>query len=79
MEVSDSEDEGDKKSKKSIGQGKGKGRAEDADESEDEDADIGKKEETAEDAVKRISSLATTKVSVPCVRFICPTLSSFLL
>ena len=61
IEVSDSEDEDGKKSKKGKGKGKGKGKVE----SEDEDARSGdddNKEETAEEAVQRISTLATTKV-----------------
>ena len=57
LEISDSEDEDGKTSKKS--KGKGKAKAKDADDMEAEDDN---KEETAEEAAKRISTLATTKV-----------------
>ena len=63
LEVSDSEDEGEKANKKSKKE-KGKQKAPD----EDSDAEMGENaqqtEETPEDAVKRISTLATTKVRV---------------
>ena len=55
LEISDSEDEGDKKAKR-----KGKGKAKDAEE-ESDDEEGEEKQETAEEAVKRISTLATTK------------------
>ncbi|KAI1790715.1 SDA1-domain-containing protein [Ganoderma leucocontextum] len=62
LEVSDSEDEADKTFKKSKGKGK---KAED----EDSGAEMGENdeeaEETPEEVVKRISTLATTKILTP--------------
>ncbi|KAI0747789.1 actin cytoskeleton organization and cell cycle progression protein [Daedaleopsis nitida] len=57
LEISDSEDEDDKKSKKKR---KGKGKA-----NEEEEGAQGEKEETTEEEVKRISTLATTKILTP--------------
>ncbi|KAI0822667.1 SDA1-domain-containing protein [Trametes gibbosa] len=60
VEISDSEDEGGKRKKK------GKGKAKLAMEEDEEDEDMeANKEDIAEDAVQRISSLATTKILTP--------------
>ncbi|RPD65802.1 actin cytoskeleton organization and cell cycle progression protein [Lentinus tigrinus ALCF2SS1-7] len=64
LEISDSEDEDGKTSKKSKGKGKGKAKAKDGDD-DDIEADEDKKEETAEEAAQRISTLATTKILTP--------------
>ncbi|KAI0713306.1 actin cytoskeleton organization and cell cycle progression protein [Earliella scabrosa] len=59
LEISDSEDEGDRKAKR-----KGKGKSKDAEEESDNEEGE-EKQETAEEAVKRISTLATTKILTP--------------
>ncbi|KAI0807056.1 actin cytoskeleton organization and cell cycle progression protein [Fomes fomentarius] len=61
LEISDSEDEDDKQSHKKPKR-KGKGKATGDDESEGEEE---QKEEAGEEAVKRISTLATTKILTP--------------
>ena len=67
IEVSDSEDEADKTStKKSKGKGKQKAGGEDSDAEMGENTE--ETEETPEDAVKRISTLATTKVRLAVLR-----------
>ncbi|KAI0781265.1 actin cytoskeleton organization and cell cycle progression protein [Trametes elegans] len=58
LDISDSEDEEDKRKKK--GKGKAKASQEDEDQEEEKQA-----QETAEEAVQRISSLATTKILTP--------------
>ncbi|OJT14212.1 Protein sda1 [Trametes pubescens] len=60
LDISDSEDEGDKKHKKKK---KGKGKAED--EMEEDGEEASKVEVPEEDAVQRVSSLATTKILTP--------------
>ncbi|KAL1947505.1 hypothetical protein VTO73DRAFT_13229 [Trametes versicolor] len=63
LDISDSEDEGDNKRKKKK---KGKGKAEDEMEEDDGDGEEASKDEAPEeDAVQRISSLATTKILTP--------------
>ncbi|TBU28964.1 SDA1-domain-containing protein [Dichomitus squalens] len=65
IEVSDSEDEDGNKSKKSREKGKGKAKAGDDDEDAEMDDEDEGKEDAAEGAVKRISTLATTKILTP--------------
>ncbi|KAI0653204.1 actin cytoskeleton organization and cell cycle progression protein [Cubamyces menziesii] len=63
LEISDSEDEDDKRKKK--GKGKAKAGQGDEEEKDEENEKEGAAQETAEEAVKRISSLATTKILTP--------------
>ncbi|KAH9857763.1 SDA1-domain-containing protein [Lenzites betulinus] len=62
VEISDSEDEDGNLKRKKKGKSKRMAAEEDADKDEDMEAD---KEETAEEAVQRISSLATSKILTP--------------
>ncbi|KAI0332066.1 actin cytoskeleton organization and cell cycle progression protein [Cubamyces sp. BRFM 1775] len=63
LEISDSEDEDDKRKKK--GKGKAKAGQEDDGGKDEGDEKEGAAQETAEEAAKRISSLATTKILTP--------------